>query len=224
MTPKPTDRPAKKAAAPKKQAQHKGRTTEVEPINFRDLVEKARNPDNLQVTPVEAWGRNTTSVEEGFVAKLPSGNVVRMTRTLDLAELLSTGRIPNPLAGIVQSMMEKGETSFPETNDMKTIEQLMDLLNTTFCRAVLEPRFSMPSVRKHNEKVDDYYERINAWEAPERTVPIFDVLLQDKMFVFAVAQGAAADLALFREQPGADVFSLPTVEDLGATSESIGSS
>lgn len=123
----PTANPSKKTPAKKRAAQkHEGRITT--PFD-------SRNPKNLQVTPVEAWGKQQTSTEEGFVTELPSGNVVRMTRTLDLAEMLSTGRIPNPLAAIVQDMMAKGTEVFPPTDDMKTIEQLMDLLNATFCRA-----------------------------------------------------------------------------------------
>ena len=207
----PTDRPAKKAAATTKSTIHEGRATQSKPVN-------PQNPNDLQVTSADAWGTHAPTVEEGFVTSLPSGNVVRMTRTLDLPELLATGRIPNPLASVVKEMMSKGITEFPPTEDLDTVEQLMELLNATFCKAVLEPRFTHPGPRKHSEEMDSYLARVEAWQAPEGSVAVYNVLLQDKLFVFAVAQGAAADLARFREQPGSDIFSLPAGEDMGVAS------
>ena len=205
----PNDRPAKKAAASNKKVQHKGRTT---------LAEAASNPKDLQVTPASEWGKKSAPVEEGFVTELPSGNVVRMTRTLDLPSLLATGQIPNPLAGIVKQMMEDGQAVPPATNDMNVIVQMMDMFNSQFVKSVLEPQFDMPAVRKHNESDEAYQKRLSEWEPEEGKISVFDVQLMDKMFVFAVGQGAPADLALFREQQSATFQLLQAGEGMGDAS------
>jgi hypothetical protein len=206
----PTDRPAKKAVASAKKTTHKGRTTEAQQVD-------PRNPNDLQVTSASEWGQSTAPAEEGFVTPLPSGNVVRMQRTMDMPIMLATGRIPNPLAGIVSEMQETGSNVFPEESakDMKVMQQLMNLLDSVFCNAVLEPKFSMPDVRDDSEDDKQYADRINKWRPPAGTVSIFNVVLQDKMYVYAVAQGAAADLARFRAESQIDVLSVPAGADMG---------
>lgn len=156
------------------------------------------------------------------MTELPSGNVVRMTRTFDLPILLSSGKIPNPLAAIVVEMMETRQESFPQTEDETVLKQLMDLLNSCFCNAVLEPRFSMPDVQTSEETDEDYYARLEDWQPDPGTVSIYNVLLQDKMYVYAVAQGAAADLARFRAEQAKSVFASPTGTDMGNQTVSTG--
>jgi hypothetical protein len=206
----PNDRPAKKARAATKKTTHEGRVTESERVD-------PRNPNNLTITSADQWGQSTAPAEEGFITPLPSGNVVRMQRTMDLPIMLASGQIPNPLATIVSEMMETGSQTFPQESakDMRVMKQLMNLLNRVFCNAVLEPRFEMPEVQGEEESEEDYFSRINAWKPKPGNVNIFDVVLQDKMFVYAVAQGAAADLARFRSQSESDVFSLPAGSNLG---------
>ena len=206
----PSDRPAKKAAAPKKSTQHQGRTTTSEKID-------PRNPNKLQVTTPEAWGTAPAPAEEGFITELPTGNVIRMMRTMDLPVMLATGQIPNPLASIVSEMMESGSQVFPaeQARDMQVMKQLMNLLNTIFCNAVLEPRFTMPEIQGEEESDEDYSKRINKWSPREGTVSIFNVVLQDKMYVYAVAQGAAADLGRFRSQSEGDFLAVPAGPGLG---------
>lgn len=184
----------------------------------------------LVPTSPSAWkrtGQEPVPEEDGFIAELPSGNVVRMTRTLDMPILLKTGKIPNPLAGIVQNMIDTRSTVFPvDQTDQKVLMQLLDLLNETAVRAIIEPPFDMPAKRQKGESAEKYMERLEDWqpeftelgrqqhakaikedpdhaEGPcfcERKISAWDMTMEDRFFVFAVAQGAAADLASFREE------------------------
>lgn len=195
---------------------------------------------NLTPTAPSAWKKATdvTAPEaeaEGFIAELPSGNVVKMTRTLDMPILLKTGRIPNPLAGIVQKMMDTRSAQFPqEASDPAVLMQLLDLLNETAVRAIISPPFDAPAKREKGETAEAYQERLEGWQPSftdvgqkqhlasikededhgngpcfcERKVSVWDMTMDDRFFVFAVAQGAAADLASFREQQSSLVAGL----------------
>lgn len=163
----------------------------------------------LVPTAPEAWGTVETPKEEGFVTELPSGHVARVRRTLDLPVLLRAGKIPNPLAGIVHKMMETGATGFPpEANNPQVLSQLLELLDDTFVKCVMEPKFSRPESRNSTETEDEWSARVNAWTPPPGTASIFKVDINDKFYVFALAQGAAADLARFRAEQAAGVSAL----------------
>lgn len=169
----------------------------------------AASAGGLEVTSAEAWGRKKSTVD-GFVTELPSGNVVKMRRTLDLPVLLQTGQIPNPLAHIVQGMMQQGTSEFPkEMQDMKAVQQLMELLDSTVERCFIEPQVSRPIPKGRdpeigpNETDEEFMARLSEWKPEAGKVSIFDIELPDKMYVFSVAQGAAADLARFRQESAA---------------------
>jgi len=177
--------------------------------------------EDLQVTTASEWGKSKTQpVEDGLLVPLPSGNVVKVRRTMDMMALLRAGRIPNPLAGIVQKMIDTGnanladamKSSGPQT--AKVSQQLLDLLDQTWMRAVIEPEFDAPDLRgqlkdasgkniKPDETHDEYLARIENWKPEEGKISIFDVDNDDKMYVFGVAQGAAVDLARFRSEQDA---------------------
>lgn len=177
--------------------------------------------EELQVTAPTEWGKKKeTPVEDGLIVPLPSGNVVKVRRTMDMLALLRSGRIPNPLAGIVQKMIDTGnpdlasamQATGPES--AKTSQQLLDLLDATWLRAVIEPEFDGPPQRgklrdeagrfiKQHETVDEYQERLSTWTPEDGKISIFDVDMDDKMYVFGVAQGAAVDLARFRAEQDA---------------------
>lgn len=159
----------------------------------------------LTPTSVSDWKRGPDPVagseEEGFITELPSGNVVRIIRTLDMPVLLKTGQIPNPLAGIVQGMIDQRTATFPvEATDTKVLMQLLDLLNETAFRAILEPPFDMPEKRQKSETAEQYQERLDGWQPAEGKISVWDLTMEDRFFIFALAQGAAADLASFREE------------------------
>lgn len=162
----------------------------------------------LTPTSVDAWKKPLDFVvpqdAEGFIVELPSGNVIRMTRTMDMAQLLKTGKIPNPLAGIVQQMMDNHTPIFPKNiTEGDAIMQLLDLMNEMAVRCIMEPPFDMPEVRKKGEDADAYQDRLAAWQPAEGKISVWDLTPEDRQFIFAISQGAAADLATFREESDA---------------------
>lgn len=206
----PTDQKAKKAkgAAAKKKG---GRTTAKKVKEERDESPASTtqvSDQTLEPTSIKDWKREPVQVAtevEGFIAELPSGNVVRMVRTMDMPLLLKTGQIPNPLAGIVQGMIDSRTTQFPfDEMDTEVMMQLLDLLHETVVRSVIEPPFSMPAKRirkgKDKETPEAYMQRLEDWEPDPDTISVWDMDMSDRFFIFAVAQGAAADLASFREE------------------------
>lgn len=163
---------------------------------------------DLQVTSASEWGKQAPAVEEGFITELPTGNVIRMRRTMDMLVLLRTGQIPNPLAGIVKKMIDSGDPNFPTDNATASAyaPQLLDLLDRTWMKAVIEPVFDAPPPQGKDENGlnieeddDQYIERIARWRPKDGAISVFDVDVNDKLYVLIVAQGAAADLAKFRE-------------------------
>jgi hypothetical protein len=176
--------------------------------------------DDLQVTSPSNWNKQQTPVEDGQLVPLPSGNVVRVRRTMNMMSLLRAGRIPNPLAGIVQKMIDTGNIDLagamqrtgPES--VKASQQLLDLLDSTWMLCVTEPDFDAPTPRgeltdvggrktKPNETQDEYLARLVDWKPEDGKISIFDVGMDDKMYVFGVSQGAAVDLARFRAEQDA---------------------
>lgn len=192
----PTDRPA-------------GRTT----------PKKANNPKNLKPTSASEWKKSDTLyesdilLEEGFVTELPSGNVVRMTRRLDMTAMLTDGKIPNPLAGVVQKMIDERDPLGLVKNgndDPRVSQQLLDLVNQIVIENVIEPPMAGPEPRGKvkdeatgkfiPESAEEYQDRLLNWQCPEGHVAVFQLTLEDRFYIFSVAQGAAADLARFRSE------------------------
>lgn len=144
-------------------------------------------PDTNEVaapTSVSEWRSKPV---EGFVVALPSGKSVKMRRTLDMFELLRQGRIPNPLAGAVRKMMDGGNKNIDVSaiaQDPKALEQFLDMLNSAVARAILEPKVVM---------TED-------GNPPEDALDVTEIDLDDRMFIFMVAQGGATDLEQFRNQ------------------------
>ena len=165
---------------------------------------------NLKPTAVSDWGK-APSTDPGFIVTLPSGSVVRARRTLDLPVLLKAGKIPNPLATIVGEMIEKRQVNFPQeaANDPRAVQQLYELLDQTWMRAVLEPAFAAPEERKEGETWEQYTDRVREWDVPRDedgnplAISIFSVELTDKFYIFSIAQGAAVDLARFHSESAA---------------------
>lgn len=185
----------------------------------------------LQVTSPTEWGARATPVENGFITELPSGNVIRMQRTMDMLVLLRTGQIPNPLAGIVQKMIDSGDPGFPAdaAKNPNVAEQLLDLLDRTWMKAVIEPPFDAPRPRGKSEDgrnieetQQQYIDRISKWSPAEGKISVFDVDVNDKLYVLVVAQGVAADLAKFREVTEESVAALSASERVPAATKRTG--
>lgn len=176
----------------------------------------AARPNLNKTTSVTEWKKPGTTATllpqmEGFITDLPSGNRVKMARTLDMTTMLAQGKIPNPLAGVVQRMIDNRSLKLPDSasQDVQMQQQILAMVQETTIACVIEPPIAGPPSRGRMkdpttgdfipEDPDEYHERINQWECPEGHISVFDVSVEDQAYIFAVAQGAAADLAQFRE-------------------------
>jgi len=191
------------------------------PDSEETQIGQLRQESEPKPTSAAEWNKGRTYGGEGFVIELPSGNFARVRRSLDLPSLLRSGKIPNPLGDAIGEMMVQGKEGLPDTEfDRTMLLQLMDLLDQTACSMMVEPRVSMPSVRLNEESDEAYFKRIEEWEPEEGTISIFDLALEDKLFLFYVGQGAAADLERFREESQTFLGGVPAGEDVGAEAES----
>lgn len=145
-----------------------------------------------QPTPASLWKK---SGPEGFVVELPSGQAVMMHRNVDFFAMLREGNVPNPLQGIISKMVTKiqggDDTPIAVEPDEEAMRAMFLFIDQMVCDVVLDPLIVMPPI--------DPAEKA-AWQQPENTVSIDDVEPDDRMFIFQVALGGAADLERFRKQ------------------------
>lgn len=154
------------------------------------------------VTSAEAWRK---PAKEGEVKELPSGNFARLRRTIDLTTMLRAGQIPNPLASVLlKALNQRGQVASTDFEglDEQQFTQMMDLVDSTCASSFIEPRVEIPGKDVDPAKQDP----------PEGAIWATDIDIRDRMWVFQYAQGAALDLALFRQQPTPDVATLQDVE------------
>lgn len=162
-------------------------------------------------TSATEWRTKRT---EGMLVTLPSGNVVRAKRTMDLMTLLRTGTIPNPLRGLIDGMIQgqakgKPQTVNPDELSDEGFKQFLELLDSTIVKAVLEPPVvETPTPPMPPEDIEDqeayakYQEEMITWEQWEPEpghISTSDFDLEDKMFIFLVAHGMVNDLSSFRQ-------------------------
>jgi hypothetical protein len=162
-----------------------------------------------QVTTASQW---KSKKRQGMVVTLPSGNSVRMRRTLDIFTLLKTGRVPNPLAAMITEVISTQGDTNPfqniEEEGGEPLSQLLELVNGQIPRIVIEPKVVL---RPDDAPAD--------WEPPEDAIEVEDFDLEDRMFLFGVAQGGPADLASFRREQDAYVASAQDGQDVPAEAE-----
>jgi hypothetical protein len=136
--------------------------------------------------------------------------------------MLKSGRIPNPLAGVIQNMIGSGRTDVPdEMSDPVVFDQMMDMVDAAVCTSMVEPKAIRPPVKGRNANTSiafaetdeafqgrwDRYE--DALADPEaNTISTEWIALEDKIFIFFFSQGGAADLATFRSATGNFMASL----------------
>lgn len=156
----------------------------------------------LTPTPITEWGKKKT--DSGIILELPSGNVCKIHRTMDMMTMLQAGKIPNPLARTINEMIDSGNPNLGEMlaqqESPEVMRQLFDLVNRTTEKIWIEPPVSCPESRKKGEDWDDYAIRVDDWVPEEGTLSVFAIDMEDKMYAFAVAQGGPADLDRFREE------------------------
>lgn len=171
-------------------------------------------------TSADQW---SSSRKQGFVVTLPSGNVAKVRRSLSLDTLLKIGKIPNPLASVVQKMITMGKPDLPiDELDQQVLVQLLDLVDENCVSMMLEPQVSAPGSKASGESDTDYAARVDVWEPEEGTVSVFDISTEDKMFLFYVGQGEAADLEKFRDEQASVLERVSPSEVLQPEAESTG--
>lgn len=191
----------------------------------REAETKRFQKNAVDAVPTRAsdWGKKSktrTDDPEGFVVELPSGEFAKVRRTMDLPTLLRSGQIPNPLAGIIRKAMTAEDPALVQEIMQKNLEpgtmmeQFLQLLDSTCIKTMIEPKVSRPEPQRPGEEWDDYMARIEGWQPEEGTVSVFDIEMNDKLFLFAVAQGMAADLVSFRAQTSAVVVGVQDGEDV----------
>jgi hypothetical protein len=124
---------------------------------------------------------------------LPSGNKARLRRTLDLPELLKAGKIPNPLAKVVNSIIGQAKPNFETNEDPEAMVQLIELINKQMPRIFVDPKVQVePADWDEDEKGE--------WAPDEGYLSLNMIGYEDRMFAFAFAQGGPSDVAQFRER------------------------
>jgi hypothetical protein len=177
---------------------------EQSPLNFMNLASEQTSGSTSPLATLAASMQNeapNTAKEWkarrqlGFTVELPSGMKVHVRRTFDLLTRLKKdkgdpGAIPNPLAAMVEEMIEGKRAGLdPKTMDQETVGQMIAMFDQTLEAMMIVPRFQ---ARPKGSKWD--------WEPDEDAIGPFDIGLEDKVFLFQLAQGGTADLATFRQQ------------------------
>jgi hypothetical protein len=161
----------------------------------------------LKPTPSTEW---QSPRKIGFTTQLPSGNIIRMKRTLDLLGMLEGGSIPNPLDSRIRRSIEDGKPflNFNEMDEASKI-QTIEWINGCVVRAVISPAVWLVPDGK------DW----RTWEAPHPAISIEDLTLEDRLFIFQAAQGGAASVERFRELQAQLVASLSDVPGVAPEAE-----
>lgn len=168
---------------------------------------------NEPATDASTW---RSARKEGFIVELPSGNRAKVRRTMDLFELVKTGKIPNKLIKFVQEMIDKTEPTKkpefdPENMDPEVLQEMTEFMAFTCCQVLIEPKCFMPPLQKENEPDEVYQERLMLWEPPEGAISVTDLSSDDQQFLFNLSQGGTGDLEPFRDQQKAYVAALQDV-------------
>lgn len=126
---------------------------------------------------------------------------MRVVRTMDLMHLLKAGRIPNPLSGMVQKMVDNKDANVRvEDLDPAALTAMLELVDNTVLKSVIEPVIEQPPAPEPDESGEAYAARINDWRPSPDAIALSWIDMEDRMFIFTFAQGFAADLATFREE------------------------
>lgn len=161
---------------------------------------RLREMQQLEVTPAEQWN---SPRKQGFLVQLPSGQVIRVRRTMNIVKAIEAGTLPNPLNETVQRNIAAGspELVLPNLSGLEA-QQAMDLIDQTVLLAVVEPPVKIPPEDQSAE----------LWEPPPGCLSIMDVTMTDRLFIAQVAQGGSTDLDKFREQQEIVVEPVPASE------------
>lgn len=128
-------------------------------------------------------------VELGYVdLRLPSGKLCR-ARRVDLNSFLAQGMVPNALMPMMKGAMNGDSSKVDKLTlddiDMKTLGEMMQMIDHCVCEAVRIPRVHpVPS---------------GAEERDDALLYVDEIQEEDKQFIFSWAVGGTADIAKFRD-------------------------
>lgn len=162
----------------------------------------------VQPTSAAAWG---AKAEEGVVVELPSGNFARLKRTMDMIHLMKAGRLPNPLGMIVQRMIDENKAIDTDDIDPAGAVQMLRFIDDIVVKAFVEPKIAIPPYPEEDEDEEAFVKRFEAWQPPKDHLNLAMIDIDDRMFVFAFAQGMASDLQSFREETAGSLAPLSTI-------------
>jgi hypothetical protein len=135
------------------------------------------------------------------VTELPSGNAVKIRKSVSLIGLLKAGRIPNPLMPVVRTMMKStAPKDLEKVMDENFILQMNELIDLIVTLALVEPRcYAVPQPEK-DESNEDYYIRLDNWQPPEGGISLLDLSEEDKQFIFSFIQSGVTEVEPFRQR------------------------
>lgn len=173
-----------------------------------ESVKKATKKASGRVTPAKSKELKVTSSTdwrkpaEGFEVELPSGKVAKVRRTLDIIEMMKSGKVPNVLKGVVaEALNEKDPTKIDLENlDPDMIGDMFTMVDQIVIGMMIEPRVLPNPERKPDEEDWQYNIRLETTDPPEGYVWLGDVDPEDRLFLFNIAQGGTTDVAQFREE------------------------
>lgn len=151
---------------------------------------------DIQATPASEWRKPR---EEGYLVKLPSGNLARLG-AVDLSSLLIQGEIPDLLTPLVTKMLfddidqDALDAQFSADNLLERGGEALSFINTICKASFIEPRI-----------VDG--------EPGEGEIVIEDVDVGDRSFVMSICIYGARVLRSFRVGQKEDVESVRDGED-----------
>lgn len=158
----------------------------------------------LEVTSAAGWNKSRT---EGFIQRLPSGNVARLRKTLSLMNLIKTGQIPNPLGKHLRNVMQSGGKVDLDLKSMdeESLKQVLEMVDSQIPDIFIEPRvYAVPEGENPYIWTPDDHEAVS--------VAALD--FEDRFFAFSFAQGGVTDLDSFRVKSAEAVATLEDVEQV----------
>ena len=134
--------------------------------------------------------------------------------------MLKDGRIPNPLATIINEMVAKKGQANIRADEMAPAElyEMLKLVDDVVSRAVLEPLVAVAPQKYLLEPDEDGSPKLNPerleWVCPEGHLPTDEITWEDRLFIFGVALGGATDLETFRAQQASAMAVVSDVSDV----------
>ena len=151
---------------------------------------------------------------EGFIVTLPSGKSAKVRRSLDILEMMKSGKIPNVLKGVVaEAIREKDPSKINlEELDPDVIGDMFSMVDQVVIGMFIEPKVLPNPPQNDGEQDWEFQVRLETTNPPEGYIWLDDIDVEDRMFLFNVAQGGTTDVVQFRAEQAAAMGTVPNVE------------